>query len=155
MICRYDFATPIYDEAVALRQAVLRVPLGLDIADDPLHEEYDQIHFGAFEAGRLVGTASLLTTGENTLKMRQVAVGVGEQGRGVGRALVRACERYAAARGASPLYCHARDVAVPFYESCGWAAEGEPLTEVGIAHRRMSAPPARTRSPGEGERGTG
>lgn len=153
MICRYDFATPAYDEAVAIRQRVLRLPLGLDIADDPLHEEFDQTHFGAFEAGRLLGTASLVATGAGALKMRQVAVDADQQGRGIGRALVAACEAYARRLGAERLYCHARDVAVPFYKSCGWRPEGEPFTEVGIEHRILSAPAAHLRPPSQGESG--
>ena len=142
LVCPYDFATPTYAEAVALRHAVLRVPLGRDIADDPLHEEYDQVHLGAFAGGILVGTASLAHTGAG-LKMRQVAVAERQRGRGIGGRLVRAAEDIARRTGAERLYCHARRVAVPFYEAQGWRAEGEPFEEVGIPHRVMVSARAR------------
>ena len=150
MTCTYAFASPTYDCAVDLRHRVLRVPLERDIADDPLAEEYDEIHVGAFAAAALVGTASLRDDGAGGLKMRQVAVEPAYSGRGVGRALVAACEAIARRRGAVRLYCHARDSAGGFYEACGWAVEGDGFTEVRLPHHRMSAPDARLRPPGEG-----
>ena len=153
MTCTYEFATPAYDCAVDLRHRVLRLPLGRDIADDPLAEEYDDTHVGAFHGGTLVGTACLRTDAEGDLKMRQVAVEPSCAGRGVGRALVMACEEIARRRGARRLYCHARDAAQGFYAACGWVVEGEGFVEVGIPHHRMSAPTARLRAPGEAEAG--
>ncbi len=138
-IVRYDFATPLYDEAIDLRQRVLRLPLGRDIADDPLAEEWDQYHVGALDgAGRLVGTASLVGGADRALKMRQVAVDPDTQSRGIGGALVLACERLARAEGCTRIYCHARETAEGFYAACGWRAEGERFSEVGIPHVRMS-----------------
>ena len=138
MIARYDFATPAYDEAVALRDAVLRRPLGRRIADDDLAAEVAQVHFGYFDDGRLVGTASLQSVGDGgALKMRQVAVAHEARGRGVGRVLVEACEAYAKTRHTARLYCHARAVAREFYERCGWRVEGEGFEEVGLPHFRM------------------
>ena len=143
MIAAYAFATPDYDAAVRLRQRVLRVPLGLDIADDPLQEEWDQTHLGAYDAdGTLVGTATLRYHPDGSLQMRQVAVDETHRGRGVGAALVRACEYLARASGSEPprLFCHARDVARGFYERVGWRAVGEAFVEVGIEHVVMEWP---------------
>lgn len=139
MVCVYAFATSAYAEAVALRQAVLRAPLGLDIADDPLAEEFDHVHVGAFERGELVGTASLQPRRDGSLKMRQVAVASAQQGRGVGRALARECEQLARSAQAAGLYCHARLTARPFYEACGWRADGAAFREVGLPHVVMRA----------------
>ena len=136
MIACFNFATPTYAAAVALRHQVLRLPLGRDIADDPLAEEWAQQHIGAFQDGELIGTASLLTT-PTGIKMRQVAVAPAHHGRGVGRALVAACERLA---GQQRLYCHARLTALPFYERCGWVAVGKRFEEVGIEHQVMERP---------------
>ena len=150
MTAAYAFATPLYAVAVDLRQRSLRLPLGLDIADDPLADEHADLHLGAFEDGELVGTASLRRHADGVLQMRQVAVEPEHHGRGVGRALVAACERAATREGASRLFCHARAVVRPFYEACGWAAEGEVFTEVGIEHVTMSAPEAALRAPRQG-----
>lgn len=140
MIAQYDFATPTYAEAIALRDLVLRKPLGRTIADDDLQPEHEQYHFGAFHQGALVGTATLQQSGPGKLKMRQVAVLPQWQGRAVGRALVQACEAFAKTRHANRLYCHARCEAQQFYLACQWTIEGEVFTEVGIPHVLMVAP---------------
>ena len=133
MIAQYDFATPAYDEAVRLRDAVLRRPLGLSIADDDLTQEFKQVHLGVWQQGRLVATASLVPNG-TSLKMRQVAVAEEARGQGVGKALTKACEAYAQRTGVARLYCHARLTAKPFYIQCGWQPVGEQFEEVGIPH---------------------
>ncbi len=134
MIAQYDFATPTYDEAIQLRDRVLRAPLGLSISDDDLSVEHDQLHFGAFAEGTLVGTATLQLYAPGVYKMRQVAVDPDFRGQSVGRALVRACEAFAKTRGVSRLFCHARMEAHAFYVRCGWVQDGEGFTEVGLPH---------------------
>lgn len=138
MTIPYEFATPEYLAGIALRDLVLRKPLGRSINDDPLETEFDQVHIGYYdqEAG-LVGTCSLQQKPDGALKMRQVAVHPDHSGRGIGAQLVAHCERYALAQGAPKLFCHAREVARPFYEKCGWAIEGDVFTEVGIPHYLM------------------
>ncbi len=138
MIVEYAFATPTYALAIQLRQLVLREPLGRNIADDPLHLEHDQIHYAAFEGEQLVGTATLQLT-EQGLKMRQVAVHPEAQGKGIGTALVRTCERYARKLGSAKLYCHARATARSFYEDCGWHVTSEAFDEVCLEHFIMEA----------------
>lgn len=136
-IARYDFATPTYDEAVALRDEVLRAPLGRRIADDDLAGEADQLHFGLFDAGELLGTATLRADDRGALQMRQVAVLAQARGQSVGLALVRHCEAFAKTNNAPALFCHAREVARGFYERCGWEAYGLPYEEVGLPHVDM------------------
>ena len=139
VIVEFDFATPLYAQAIRLRHEVLRVPLGRTIADDDIAAEWAQRHFGALLGGRLLGVASLAPV-DGGLKMRQVAVDDAVRGRGVGRDLVRACERAARLGGADALYCHARLTARAFYERCGWMVRGEQFTEVGLPHVRAYAP---------------
>ena len=138
MILPYEFATPEYLTGIALRDLVLRKPLGLSIYNDPLEVEFDQIHIGYYdeEAG-LVGTCSLQTQADGALKMRQVAIHPDFSGKGLGRKLVAYCERLAEKKEAPKLYCHAREVAMPFYKKCGWAIEAEVFMEVGIPHYKM------------------
>ena len=136
-IAAYDFATPEYDEAVALRDAVLRAPLGRHIVDDALENEVDQWHFGLYDAGRLLGTASLRADDSGGYQMRQVAVLAQARGQSVGLALVRHCEAFAKTHRAVRLYCHAREVARGFYTRCGWEAYGAPYEEVGLPHVNM------------------
>ena len=42
----YEFASPEYDEAVALRTEVLRKPLNMEFLPDQLAKEYADFHFG-------------------------------------------------------------------------------------------------------------
>ena len=137
---RYEFGTPTYDQAIRLRDDVLRRPLGRSILDDYIEAEVVQTHFGYLDAGRLLGTATLVETADGAWKMRQVAVDPSEHGRGIGRALVRSCEAYAKTRDATRLYCHARLTAREFYVRCGWVAEGDEFTEVDLPHVIMSSP---------------
>ena len=136
-IAAYAFGTPEYDEAVRLRDEVLRAPLGRHIVDDALEDEVDQAHFGLYDAGRLLGTATLRGDEAGAYQMRQVAVMAKARGQSVGLALVRHCEAFAKTRNAVALYCHAREVARGFYARCGWEAYGEPYEEVGLPHVNM------------------
>jgi GNAT superfamily N-acetyltransferase len=140
MIIPYDFATPAYLEGLELRKMVLREPLGLNIYDDPLEQEYDQLHFGLYAADRMVGTCTLKIHSDGSLQMRQVAVHPEFSRKGYGQMLVEYCQDYALRQGASRLFCHARDIARPFYERCGWQSEGEQYIEVGIPHYTMYWP---------------
>lgn len=133
------YGSPAYDALVQLRRNVLRLPLGLDLTPQQLASEHDCIHFGAYDGtGRLVGTAlmDLLPDG-HTAQMRQVAVAPECQRTGVGRAVIERFEAEAASRGLDTIILHAREAAIPFYESLGYEAEGESFVEVTLPHRTM------------------
>jgi ribosomal protein S18 acetylase RimI-like enzyme len=133
-----EFATPEYDAAVALRDEVLRRPLGLHFTPEQLAEEYGHYHLGAFsDDGHLIGYLNLTPLGDGTVQMRQVAVSPGLQRRGVGQALVAASEQLARREGFAAIMLHARDLAVPFYEKLGYVREGEEFEEVTIPHWQM------------------
>lgn len=132
-IVQYDFATPTYQQAIELRDRVLRQPLGMSIADDPLEEEYNQIHIAAVDAhGKLWGTASLLPTNKG-YKLRQMAVSVEKQGKGIGAQILAEAERLAQ-QNQKHLYCHAREVALGFYQKRNWNPVGDKFEEVGVPH---------------------
>ncbi len=131
--------SPAYHAALRLREAVLRVPLGLSIADDDLSAEKDQIHITvADEDLTLLGCVVLKPADNHTVQMRQLAVAASARGRGIGRALVTAAEDHVRNRlGAALLFCHARQDVIPFYEKLGYQAKGDIFTEVTIPHRHM------------------
>lgn len=141
---RIACGSPDYEAALALRDEVLRKPLGLRFTEAQLRAEAADHHLAAFLGGRLVACLILTPQGEGIARMRQVAVAADLQRRGVGTALVRWAETYAAARGYSAITAHARDTAVPFYKRLGYAAEGARFVEVGIPHiavRKTIGPP--------------
>lgn len=129
--------SPEYQALVALRRAILRLPLGLDFTDEQLAAEATDIHLGAYGQGQLMGGLILTPLSSSTLKMRQVAVAESAQQAGVGTALVRRSEELARGLGYHTLVLNARETAVPFYLKLGYALVGEPFVEVGIPHRAM------------------
>jgi predicted GNAT family N-acyltransferase len=136
--CRFDFATPSYDASVALRHEVLRAPLGMTFSQELLEAEWDQWHLGLFDTfDRLLACLILQPAEEGCIKMRQVAVQPGMQGRGLGRELVTYSEWLAGREGFVRMVLHARESVVPFYLQLGYQVVSEAFQEVGIPHLRM------------------
>lgn len=135
-----DFASPAYDEAIDLRDRVLRQPLNLCFYEKDLAEEYKQLHLALYDnlSSEIVGILVLKKLEDGTTyQMRQVAVDPAYQGKGLGGFLVEESERLLTYLGAKELILHARETAVPFYEKLGYKTEGKPYTEVNIPHRDM------------------
>ena len=133
-----QFATPEYDELVQLRTKILRKPLGLEFTIDQLSNEYNDFHFGIYNQElKLLGGMIFNNTGNNTLKMRQVAVDDVCQNKGIGKFMVKQSEEWAKERGFNKIELNARDSAIPFYQSLGYDAEGEIFIEVSIPHLKM------------------
>lgn len=137
-VIKIEFGTPEYDEAVRLRYDILRKPLGLEFTAEQLAKEYEDIHLAVYDNHfRLMGCLVLSMTDETSMKMRQVAVAEAYQRTGVGKKMALQAEAIAAEAGCTMIYCHARDVAVPFYENLGYIKEGKAFQEVGITHFKM------------------
>lgn len=133
-----EFATPEYDEAVALRYEVLRKPLGLEFTPEQLSTEWSDIHLAAFDAtGKMVGILILTPLDGQEIKMRQVAVAPEQQGKGVGAAMVLESERLAKSLNFNKMTLHARETAVPFYLRLGYQSVGNRFEEVSIPHFKM------------------
>lgn len=141
------FGSAAYRHECALRQAVLRAPLGLELVDDDLAAECGQLHFGLYtDDGELIACAIALPRSPTEAKIRQMAVHPAHQGRGCGRILMQAVESDLAARGFTRVVLHARQRVAGFYTRLGYAAEGEPFTEVGLPHLLMK----KRLAPGQG-----
>jgi len=133
-----EFATPEYDEAVALRYEVLRKPLGLEFQPEQLAAEWSDIHLAAFDAaGKMVAILLLTPVNDQEVKMRQVAVATEQQGRGLGAALVAQSEEIARSMNFNKMTLHARETAVPFYLGLGYEKVGDLFEEVSIPHFKM------------------
>ncbi|MFN0034196.1 MAG: GNAT family N-acetyltransferase [Saprospiraceae bacterium] len=137
-VFQIEFATPEYDESVALRYEVLRRPLGLEYTPEQLAAEWSDTHLAAFDAaGKMVGILLLTPVNEQDIKMRQVAVAPDQQGKGVGAALVEESEAAAKALNFKKMTLHARETAMPFYHRLGYQTVGDGFEEVGIRHFKM------------------
>ncbi len=128
--------SPEYEAVVDLRRRVLRLPLGLDFTAEELEAESEQLHVGVFADGTVVACAGLVILGEKA-KIRQVAVEPHHHGHGLGTFVMEWAEMEARQLGTREIVLHARTAVVPFYQRLGYTIEGEPFTEIGIAHWRM------------------
>lgn len=126
-----------YEETVALRDEILRRPLGLRFTPESLGAETNDLHLACYLEGTLVGCLILTPAGPATVKMRQVAVAEQMQGKGIGRAMVKRSEEIALEHGFTEMVLNARDTAVPFYETLGYERIGEQFEEVTIPHWKM------------------
>ena len=127
-----------------LRNAVLRVPLGLSLAAEDLSPERQQLHFGWFGPdGDLLACVIAAPLSATQARLRQMAVPREQQAQGHGRKLVQAVEATLARRGIVQWVLHARLTAVGFYAKLGYARVGPVFLEVGIPHVQMekSVPP--------------
>ncbi len=132
------FGSPLFDEALRLRDEVLRKPLGLSFSPEQIIEEIDQIHLGAYDDDyNLMACLVLVPQEDNSIKMRQVAVSENHQKKGIGSLLVKESERVALEKGFSAMIMNARESALPFYEKLGYTKYGKRFTEVKIPHFKM------------------
>jgi predicted GNAT family N-acyltransferase len=67
----------------------------------------------------------------------QMAVETNQQGKGIGKLLVKELLSFCNANGIKEVVCHARDNSVPFYLNLGFGIYDEPFVEVGIPHEHM------------------
>jgi predicted GNAT family N-acyltransferase len=132
-----DHGTKEYKQMVALRQQILRQPLGLSFSNEELEKEKHDLLIAAFDDDDMLGCCMLTTINNHTLRVRQMAVQNNLQGKGIGASLMSFIETLARDKGYKHLMMHARDTAVGFYEKFGYKVKGDEFIEVGIPHHVM------------------
>lgn len=138
LICRQlEFDSPEYDATLRLREDVLRKPLGMVLRLQDQRGEHAQLHFGAFQGGKLVGSIIFVPEEKPNAKLRQMAVAPSQQGKGVGAQLLDFVHAFAKDKGYSALTLNARETARSYYAAHGYEPFGEAFTEVGLPHMAM------------------
>ncbi len=132
-----DHGSPEYHQMVDLRYNVLRKPLGLTFTIDDLEKEKEDVLMGCFDDEKLEGCCLLTKAEEDALRLRQMAVADGLQGKGIGRVLMNFAENIARDMGNKKIKMHARKTAVGFYERLGYKINGGEFEEVSIPHYVM------------------
>lgn len=127
-------------EVLDVRHAVLRAGRPRETAVFDGDTKPTTRHWVAVQTDRVVGVATVIAHEQPELpgaprwQLRGMAVLPELQGSGIGAALVRAVE----AEVDAPLWCNARESAVPFYSKLGWRTVGEPFDIEPIGpHARM------------------
>ncbi|HMJ74652.1 MAG TPA: GNAT family N-acetyltransferase [Iamia sp.] len=130
-----------------LRNAVLRPGLPLDAVHWPALEDPEAATFAVIgDDESPLTTATVLVElcpwrpdDVPAWRLRGMATDDTWRGRGVGRLALDAAVAHVRAEGAALLWCHARDVALSFYERAGFVVEGDGfVSERGIPHHPMT-----------------
>jgi predicted GNAT family N-acyltransferase len=141
MIIRFrkiDFKSTDYESECALRDEVLRRPLGLSLYDEDLSVESGQLHFGLFDTADVLRACVIaVPVRVQEVKIRQMAVQNGSQGQGLGRRILHDLEENLAKQGVVCFGLHARKTAIGFYEKLAYAVAGDEFVEVGVPHVKM------------------
>ena len=132
-----DHGTKEYQQMIDLRMQILRAPLGLTFTKDDLDKEKNDILLGCFEDEKLEGCCLLTEVAPGTVKLRQMAVLDGLQGKGIGRALMSFAENVARDANYKTLTMHARKTALGFYEKLGYTICSDEFEEVTVPHYEM------------------
>lgn len=134
----FPFASIFYDESIALRNDILRVPLGLEFESKDLSLEFNQIHLGCFSYSlELLACLVMVPISDGNIKMRQVAVVEAMQGKGLGTYIVQQTEQYCKENGYQKIILNARETSVSFYLRMDYKKIGNKFTEVNIPHYKM------------------
>ena len=139
-----EWGSEDYQKALALRDEVLRRPVGLSLFDEDLQREKALIHVAAYLDDVFCGTLQFTPLGNGVLRLGQVVVKPDCRGQGIGAAMLRYGEALMRERGYTAIEVHARLTAVGFYEKQGYRIEGPAFLEKGVQHRvgrKKLAPP--------------
>ena len=123
----------------ALRFTVLREPWNQPLGSELLPDEASAIHVLAVdEDEKVLGVARMHESAPKQGQVRCVAVATDQQGKGVGKRIMRYLEKVAAENGWQEIVLEARENAVPFYESLGYSIVEKSYLLFGeIQHYRM------------------
>lgn len=133
-----EYGSELYEEALYLRDEMLRKPIGLKHSEADLVAEKAYRHFGILREDRLVACLMLVPHGPELIQVRQMAVLDALQGSGYGRFIMTGVEAILRDDGQlERIFLNARGTAIGFYEKLGYLGVGDTFTEVGIPHQRM------------------
>lgn len=133
-----SLGSDLYQQALDLREQILRKPLGLTVTPEELADDAMRQHFCAVEGGTVIGTVSLRPRDEGTLHLKQMAVSPHKRDTRVGAQLLAHAEAWATDAGFRLMIAHARIGAEGFYFKLGYAQEGEAFEEHTIPHVRVT-----------------
>ena len=136
-----EHKSKLYDQELALRDALLRRPLGLAISETDVIEDADQLHFGSVVDAtppELVACVVSVDLGNQRAKIRQMAVAETHQRQGIGTQLMKQAELRLQELGFRAIELNARVPAIEFYQRLGYIPVGDRFTEVTIEHQKMT-----------------
>lgn len=132
-----DTDSPAYNKVLALRNDILRKPIGLDLNNEDLSDEKNQYIIVAENNDQIIACVLLKIIDKDTIQIRQMAVSPLEQKKGRGSMLMIYAENFCKLNEYYQIVLHARTSAVDFYKKLNYQLEGDEFIEVGIPHYIM------------------
>lgn len=132
-----DYNSKEYQQMLALRNDVLRKPLGLQLESADTDADQNNILIGAFDDEKLLGCCMLVKENNEIVFLRQMAVINDVQGKGIGQSLVNFAENLARDIGYKEMKMYARKSVLPFYEKQGYQKIGSEFIKSTIPHITM------------------
>ena len=132
------YGSALYCRALAVRESILRAPLGLPLTEEEQADHALRQHFCATSHGAVVGSVSLKPTDRDSLQLRQMAVAEDRWRERIGARLLAHAEHWARGEGYRLMVLNARLGAEGFYARFGYFAQGEPFDENTLPHIRMT-----------------
>lgn len=127
-----------YQQTLALREQVLRRPLGLRLSAADVADDRGDRHFALLDGSRVVACVAARGLEADVWKLRQMAVAADRQRQGLGARLMRGALAVLRAPRPGRVVLNARREAIGFYERLGFVCVGPPLLEIGIPHHAMA-----------------
>ena len=133
------FQSNTYQLTLALRNQVLRQPLGLILSEkDTLNEELHR-HFVLLNESEVIACLVIITDhSKQSVKLKQMAVSDMFRKQGLGSSLITKVEAILRTEGIIKIVLSARITAIPFYETLGYLTQGNEYIEQTIPHIMMS-----------------
>ena len=138
LVAEAPCGSDLYRRSLALREAILRRPLGLILTEEERADDTLRRHFCATSRGAVVGSVSLKPLNSATVQLRQMAIVEARRREGIGARLLAHAEEWARGEGYRLIVLNARLGAEGFYARFGYLAQGEPFEENTVPHIRMT-----------------
>lgn len=135
---QYDTESSWYQQELALRERILRQPLGLRLSEADRQADQRSQHFALIEEEKMLACVIATPINAELTKLRQMAVDPGHQGKGLGRQLMAFAEQQLQKLGYQKIELHARETAIDFYRKLGYQTVGDSFIEQTIPHIKMS-----------------
>ncbi len=126
-----------YEDVIALRQRILRDPLGLKLSKEDIKKEQDDLICICEADNKIIACCILTKISEDVVKLRQMAVDNSVQSSGIGTALLKFAEEVAVKMNFQTVELSARVEAKNFYLKSNYKIASEEFIEVGVPHVKM------------------
>ncbi|MFY0642255.1 MAG: GNAT family N-acetyltransferase [Bermanella sp.] len=135
----FDVSDTAYQQALKLRESILRIPLGLTLSSKDVEWDSQQIHIGAFNQTELIGciVVAMLENEPSSFRIRQMAVKESYRQKGIGRALVLLAEECIKNNNGTRIVLDARKIALGFYKSLNYTITSDEFIANSIPHLVM------------------